>query len=194
MKPNNRNRNVRKKDDGIRKNSDIKYPEVRLLDEDRQPLGIMSTREALSKAQDVGLDLLELSPTATPPVCFIGRADKVAYERQKKAKEQKKSNKATAVKEVKIRPNIADADAMRKLNDANKFLSQGHRVKITMQFRGRERGRIPELSARLTDMVMEQIENGKIEGKPNKTANQHTILLVPVQLEKKESTPDDKSE
>lgn len=188
----NRNRNFKKDTSGIRTNTDIRYPEVRLLGIDRTPLGIMSATQALNKAIDAGLDLVELSPNAKPPVCFIGSADKFIYEKKKKEKDQKKSNKSTATKEVKIRPNIAEGDALRKLNDANKFLSQGHRVKITMQFRGRERARIPELSTRLTTMVMEHIENGKIEGKPNKTFNQHTITVVPIHVDKKESTVDTK--
>lgn len=187
MKPNNKNRNFKKENYGVCTNGDIKYPEVRLLGKDRSPLGIMPIRAALSKALDAGVDLIELSPNAKPPVCFLGSADKFVYEKKKKAKELKKSNKSIATKEVKIRPNIAEGDALRKLNDATKFLSQGHRVKITMQFRGRERARMAELSTRLTGMVMAHITNGKIEGKAANTFNQHTITLVPIHVDKVES-------
>jgi translation initiation factor IF-3 len=192
MNINTKPRNIKKNDGGVRKNSDIRYPEIRLLGKDRTQLGIMSVSDALIKAASVGLDLIELSPDAKPPVCFLGSAEKFIYEKNKDAKkrekDQKKLSKSTAVKEIKFRPNIAEGDALRKLNDVTTFLSQGHRVKITMQFRGRERARIVELSARLTSMVMEHINNGKIEGTPNKTFNQHTITLVPINADVKGST------
>lgn len=190
MKNNNRSRNFNQKDDkGIRTNGDVRYPEVRLLDSDRQLIGIMSSRDAMFKAKEAGLDLIELSPTAKPPVCFLGMADKHIYEVKKKEKENKKKSKGTQTKEIQIRPNIAENDAIRKLAEADKFLSKGNRVRVVMKFRGRERGRIFENAEKLTNLVLSHIENGKMEGvapKPQPNSNQHAITLFPHTNDKKE--------
>lgn len=182
----NRNRNFPQKNNGVPTNDQIRHSEVRLLDSNRQLIGIMSSRDAQAKAREAGLDLIELAANAKPPVCFLGNADKFVYEKKKKEKEQKKKNKAVSMKEIQLRPNIAENDANRKLAEADKFLSQGHKVQVRMQFRGRERGRIDELSERMTQMVTEHIEHGKIEGKATRTFNQYLVTLVPVHKEKKD--------
>lgn len=188
MNKNTRSRNNKPVEKLVNTNYDITHPKVRLLDKDRQFIGIMSGKEANIKAKEAGLDLIELAANATPPVCFIGNADKYVYELKKKEKEKKKGSKTTQLKEIHLRPNIAENDAVRKMKEADKFLSQGNRVQIVMEFRGREKGRIHELSAKMTEMVMTHIENGSIEGKPSQTPNRNVILLVPVHKEKKDAT------
>lgn len=188
MNKNNRSRNNKPVVKLVNTNYDITHPKVRLLDKDRQFIGIMSGKEANLKAKDAGLDLIELAANATPPVCFLGNADKYVYELKKKEKDKKKGSKTTQLKEIRLRPNIAENDAVRKIKEADKFLSQGNRVQVVMIFRGRECARMQELAGKLTEMVLTHIENGAIEGKPSSTNNRHTILLVPSHKEKKEVT------
>lgn len=170
----------------VRMNGQVRYDQVRLLDENREFIGIMSSRDAFFRAKDKGLDLIELSENANPPVCFIGHGDKYLYELKKKEKERKKSNKVVQLKEIQLRPKIAEHDALRKLSDADKFLQEGHRVRIVMQFRGREKARIDESSQRMTKMVTDTISHGKIEGAPSKADGRYSIILIPSHGEKKQ--------
>ncbi len=108
------------------------------MDENGEMLGVLPTRDAIRRAQDVGLDLVEVSPNAEPPVCKILDFGKYKYEQQKKAAEAKKKQKTVELKEVKIRPTTEEHDYQVKLRNARRFLEDGNKVKFSMRFRGRE--------------------------------------------------------
>ena len=127
-------------DRGPPRNEDIDLPEVRVMDEDKTPIGVMSSAEALEIAEEAGLDLVLMSPEANPPVCRIMNYSKYKYEQEKKQRETRKRAKATQVevKELKMRYNIDTHDYGVRLKAAKKFLDGGDRVKVICQFRGRE--------------------------------------------------------
>lgn len=116
----------------------IRVPEVRVIDSEGEQLGVMATDAALARAEEEGLDLVEVSPTARPPVCRIMDFGKYKYEQSKKQKESKKKQHTIHVKEVKFRPKTEEHDYQFKKRHAEEFLQKGHKVKITMMFRGRE--------------------------------------------------------
>ena len=119
-------------------NEQIRDKEVRLIGEEGEQLGIMSSKEALKLAEEAGLDLVKIAPTAKPPVCKIVDYGKYKYEQIRKEKEAKKKQKVIDVKEIRLSPNIDTNDLNTKVNAARKFLSKGDKVKITLRFRGRE--------------------------------------------------------
>ena len=125
-------------DDGPRVNQNIRAEKVRLVDADGEMAGVVSVPEALRMAEEAGLDLVEVSPNADPPVCKILDYGKYKYEQQKKAAEARKKQKTVDVKEVKIRPGIEKHDYEVKMRNARRFLEAGDKVKVTMRFRGRE--------------------------------------------------------
>ncbi|MCF8496258.1 MAG: translation initiation factor IF-3 [Alphaproteobacteria bacterium] len=124
--------------DGPRVNDQIRAPEIRVVDADGEMRGVMSVPEALKLAEEAGLDLVEISPNAAPPVCKILDYGKYKYEQQKKANEARKNQKIVDVKEIKIRPGIGQHDYDVKMRNARRFLEEGDKVKVTMRFRGRE--------------------------------------------------------
>lgn len=126
------------KDKGPRINDRITAIEVRLVDEEGEMQGVVSTSKALKLAEEAGLDLVEVSPNAEPPVCKILDYGKYKYEQQKKANEARKKQKIIDVKEIKIRPGIEKHDYEVKMRNARRFLEEGDKVKVTMRFRGRE--------------------------------------------------------
>ena len=119
-------------------NEKIRSREVRLINQNGENLGVVSIMQALNMAQDTGLDLLEISPTAKPPVCKIMDYGKWKYEEQKKQAEIKKSQKIIETKEIKLRPNIEEHDFQVKIKAANKFIADGNKIKFSIRFRGRE--------------------------------------------------------
>src|SRR5687767_3628596 len=121
-----------------RVNFRIEAREVRLIDAQGNMIGVVPTREALARAEEAGLDLVEIAPTAAPPVCKILDYGKFKYEAQKRANEARKKQKIIEVKEIKMRPNIDDNDYDVKMRSARRFLEEGDKVKVTMRFRGRE--------------------------------------------------------
>src|SRR3954464_8983873 len=123
---------------GPRFNEFITVPKVRVIDENGENLGVMLTAEAIEQAADVGLDLVEVSPNADPPVCKFLDVGKFKYEAQKKANLARKSQKTQEIKEIKMRPNIDDHDYDTKMKAVHKFIGEGDKVKITLRFRGRE--------------------------------------------------------
>ncbi|MCE5286162.1 MAG: translation initiation factor IF-3 [Pelosinus sp.] len=155
----------------LRINEEIRVREVRVVSSTGEQLGIMQTRDALRTALEQQLDLVEVAPTAKPPVCRIMDFGKFKYEQQKRDKEVKKKQKVVTVKEVKLRPNIEDHDFNVKLKNAQRFLEDGDKVKVTIMFRGRELSH-PELGKQilvkmaniLKDMVTVEREP-KLEGK-----------------------------
>lgn len=126
------------KSDEPRVNRAIRAPKVRLVDEEGEMLGVMSVQDALERAQEVGLDLVEISPNAAPPVCKMLDYGKYKYNLQKRASEARKKQKIITVKEVKLRPGIDKHDLDVKLRHVREFLANGDKVKISLRFRGRE--------------------------------------------------------
>ncbi|MDQ2069211.1 translation initiation factor IF-3 [Natronospira bacteriovora] len=120
-----------------RRNKDIRAPQVRLIDQEGEQMGIVPLEQALESAQEAGMDLVEVSPNAEPPVCRIMDYGKFVFEQKKKQAGQKKQ-KQIQVKEVKFRPNTDDNDYRIKLRNATRFLEEGNKVKVTLRFRGRE--------------------------------------------------------
>lgn len=116
----------------------IRVPEIRCIDAAGEQMGVVPTRQALSIAEKAGLDLVEIAPQANPPVCRIMDFGKFKYEREKKAKENKKHQSAGKLKEVKFHANVGEHDFQTKIRHANDFLEQGHKVKFSLYFRGRE--------------------------------------------------------
>ena len=124
--------------DGPRVNEEIRIPQVRLIDQNGEMQGVLSAREAIQRAFAVGLDLVEISPNADPPVCKILDFGKFKYEQQKKRNEAKKKQKVIEIKEIKVRPNIDENDYQVKMRAMKSFIEEGDKVKVTLRFRGRE--------------------------------------------------------
>ena len=119
-------------------NEQIRDREVRVIGEDGEQLGVMSSKEAMRLAEEAGVDLVKIAPTAKPPVCKIVDYGKFKYEQTRKEKEARKKQKVIDVKEIRLSPNIDTNDLNTKINAARKFLSKGDKVKVTLRFRGRE--------------------------------------------------------
>ena len=155
----------------LRINGEIRAREVRVTDAQGEQLGIMSTRDALRKAEEAHLDLVEVAPKAKPPVCRIMDFGKYRYEQQKREKEAKKKQKVISVKEVKLRPGIETHDFNFKVKNAMRFIAEGNKVKATIMFRGRELSH-PELGREILQRVAAQLKDlvsierdAKLEGK-----------------------------
>ena len=158
----------------------IRVPEIRLIDHEGENRGVVSPEDAIAMAEDVGLDLVEISPNANPPVCKIMDFGKFKYESQKKANEAKKKQKVIEVKEVKFRPNIDTHDYDVKMRNVTKFLEAGDKVKVTLRFRGREMAH-QELGRELLEKIADDIEGlGKIEAMPKMEGRQMIMVAAPV--------------
>ena len=160
-------------------NGAIRAPQVRCIDPDGEQLGVLDTREAISKAEDFGLDLVEVQPNVDPPVCKILDYGKYKYEAQKRANEARKKQKIIEVKEIKLRPNIDEHDYQVKMRNVVKFLSGGDKVKVTLRFRGREMAH-QELGASVLTRVREETQDiAKIEAMPKMEGRQMIMVLAP---------------
>ncbi|MBL7014532.1 MAG: translation initiation factor IF-3 [Candidatus Marinimicrobia bacterium] len=124
-----------------RLNDQITVKEVRLISETGEQLGVVATQDAIDRAQDIGLDLMEVAPNSKPPVCKIVNYGKLKYEEKKKKQINKKKQHVVKLKEIRLRPRIDEHDLMTKLNRGRKFLEDGCKLKITLMFRGRELSR-----------------------------------------------------
>jgi translation initiation factor IF-3 len=165
--------------DGPRINDEISVPQVRLIDQDGEMQGVMTAREALIRAYDVGLDLVEISPNAVPPVCKILDYGKYKYEQQKKANEARKKQKVVEIKEIKVRPNIDDHDYDVKMRQMKGFISEGDKVKVTLRFRGREMAH-QDLGVKVLDRIRgEMAETTKVEQFPRLENRQMIMVLAP---------------
>ena len=165
--------------DGPRINEMINSRSVRCIDPDGEQLGILSIDEAMNKAEELGLDLVELQPNADPPVCKILDYGKHKYQAQKRANEARKKQKIIEVKEIKLRPNIDQHDYQVKMKAVRKFIDGGDKVKITLRFRGREMAHV-ELGTDLLSRVQEDIDDfAKIESMPKMDGRQMTMILAP---------------
>ncbi len=161
-------------------NENIRADKVRLVDENGKQVGIVPLKEALQRAQDAGLDLVVVSPNSSPIVCRIMDYGKYNYEKQKKQQKSKKSQKVIRVKELKLRPRIAENDYQTKLKMARSFLGGGNKVKFNIFLRGREREK-KELVEELIERLKLDLEpNGNIEGKPDHQGRRITVTFVPI--------------
>ncbi len=161
-------------------NDKIEANEVRLVDENGDMVGVVSTNEALQMAYDAGLDLVEVSPNANPPVCKILDYGKYKYQEEKRKTEAKKKQKTLQVKELTFRPNIEEHDFQTKLRAAKKFLEAGHKVKLTMRYRGREMSR-QEVGSQILYRMAEELgeEIVKIDQEPKLDGRAMVMLLSP---------------
>ncbi|APE28034.1 translation initiation factor IF-3 [Aurantiacibacter gangjinensis] len=157
----------------------IQAEKVRVIDGEGENLGVMYTREAIEQAQDAGLNLVEVSPNANPPVCKFLDVGKYRYEAQKKANAARKTQKTQDIKEVKMRPNIDTHDYDVKMRNVNKFIDNGDKVKVTLRFRGREMAH-QHLGMDLLKRVQDDVaEIAKVEAFPRLEGRQMLMVLAP---------------
>ncbi len=157
----------------------IQVPKVRVIDDEGENLGVMYTREAIEQAQEKGLNLVEVSPNADPPVCKFLDVGKYRYEAQKKANAARKTQKTQDIKEVKMRPNIDTHDYDVKMKNVNKFIEHGDKVKVTLRFRGREMAH-QHLGMDLLKRVQDDVQEiAKVEAFPRLEGRQMLMVLAP---------------
>lgn len=150
---------------------------MRVVSDTNEQLGIMSLRDAIALAQDKDLDLVEVAPNGRPPVCRIMNYGKYRYEQQKREKEAKKKQKVFQIKEVKLRPNIDDHDFYVKLKNAQRFLKDGNKVKVTIMFRGREMSH-PELGRDVLERVAKELADTIVREKPPKLEGRNMTMVI----------------
>ena len=164
---------------GPRYNDLIQSDKVRVIDENGENLGVMFTNEAIEQAAEVGLDLVEVSPNADPPVCKFLDVGKYRYEAQKKANAARKTQKTQEIKEIKMRPNIDTHDYDVKMRNVNRFIEDGDKVKVTLRFRGRELSH-QQLGMDLLRRVQDDVaEIAKVEAYPRMEGRQMLMVLAP---------------
>jgi translation initiation factor IF-3 len=160
-------------------NEDIRSPQVRLIDQDGEMQGVMTAREAVQRAYAVGLDLLEISPNADPPVVKILDFGKFKYEQQKKKNEARKKQKVIEIKEIKVRPNIDENDYQVKMRAMKSFIEEGDKVKVTLRFRGREMAH-QEIGVRVLERIRSEMDPlTKVEQMPRMENRQMVMVLSP---------------
>ena len=170
----------RTKDRGPRSNNRILSPEVQVIASDGENLGVISTNEAISKAKNEGLDLIEIAPNANPPVCKIMDMGKYKYDAQKKANLAKKKQKIIALKEIKMRPVTETHDYEFKVKNAKKFIAKGDKVKFTIRFKGRELQH-SHLGNELMTKIKEDMKDiGKVELQPKFDGKQMIMVIQPL--------------
>jgi translation initiation factor IF-3 len=165
--------------DGPRVNEEIRIPSVRLIDQEGEMQGVMTVREAMQRAFSVGLDLVEISPNADPPVCKILDFGKFKYEQQKKKNEAKKKQKVIEIKEIKVRPNIDENDYQVKMRAMKSFIEEGDKVKVTLRFRGREMAH-QDIGVRVLERIRAEMDTtSKVEQMPRMENRQMVMVLSP---------------
>ncbi|MGD9536445.1 MAG: translation initiation factor IF-3 [Alphaproteobacteria bacterium] len=163
--------------EGPRVNDEITAPQIRLIGHDGSQVGVVSVRRGIEMAEEIGLDLVEVSPNADPPVCKLMDFGKYKYEAQKKASEARKKQKVIEIKEIKLRPTIDDADYQVKMRNMRRFLEEGDKVKVTLRFRGREMVH-QELGAKVLERVRDDLaEIAKVEQMPKLEGRQMTMVI-----------------
>ncbi|WP_332460243.1 translation initiation factor IF-3 [Pseudophaeobacter flagellatus] len=168
------------RDTGPRTNEKIRASEIRLIGADGENVGVVHPAKAMDMAHEAGLDLVEISPNATPPVCKIMDFGKFKYEQQKRESEARKKQKIIEVKEVKFRPNTDTNDYEVKMRNVYKFLETGDKVKITLRFRGREMAH-QNLGRQLLERVAEDVKDlGKVENMPKMEGRQMVMMIGPL--------------
>ncbi|MGL9717273.1 MAG: translation initiation factor IF-3 [Wolbachia sp.] len=167
-----------KKNNKNRINEFITAREVRLVDQNGEMVGIVTIARALESAQNVGLDLVEIAPDSTPPVCKILDYSKQKYDAKKKASEAKKKQRTLTIKEIKLGPNIGNHDYETKLRQTRDFLTHGHKIKVTMRFRGRELINTEVGVEKLERLIKDTEDIAKVELAPKREGNQYFLALV----------------
>ena len=160
-------------------NEQIRDKEIRLIGESGEQLGIMSSREALKLAEEAGLDLVKIAPTAKPPVCKIVDYGKYRYELARKEKDAKRKQKVIEVKEIRMSPNIDTNDLNTKVGAARKFLEKGNRVKVTLRFRGREMAHM-STSKHILDDFAQMLSDIAVVEKMPKVEGRSMIMFLTV--------------
>ena len=158
-------------------NEQIRDREIRLIGQNGEQLGIMSARDAYQKAQEAGLDLVKIAPTAKPPVCKIIDYGKYRYELARKEKEAKKKQKTIEIKEVRLSPNIDTNDLNTKVGAARKFITNGDKVKVTLRFRGREMAHMFK-SKYILDDFAESLKDIAVIDKPSKVEGRSMVMFL----------------
>ena len=172
-------RPVQPQKEGPRSNNEITVSEVQLINAEGVNIGVTPIAEAMAMAEDAGMDLVEISPNSTPPVCKLLDLGKFKYAAQKKATEARKKQKVIEVKEIKLRPNIDTHDYEVKMRSVEKFIGEGDKVKVTMRFRGREMAH-QELGLELLHKVRDQFDEiAKVESTPRSEGRQMVMVLAP---------------
>ncbi|MCL2162400.1 MAG: translation initiation factor IF-3 [Betaproteobacteria bacterium] len=162
-----------------RVNEEISAPEVRLVGEDGEPIGILSLRAALEAAEEAGLDLVEIAPMAQPPVCKVMDFGKFRYQEQKKAHEARLKQKQVQVKEIKLRPGTDENDYQIKLRNLRRFLEDGDKCKVTLRFRGREMAH-QEFGLRQLERIKADLEDiAQIEQMPKMEGRLMVMVVAP---------------
>jgi translation initiation factor IF-3 len=165
--------------DGPRVNEDIRLREIQLIDQNGTNHGVIDTPTAMKMAQEAGLDLVEISPNTSPPVCKILDYGKYKFQAQKKAAEARKKQKVVEIKEIKLRPMIDDHDYDVKMKAMKRFFEEGDKVKVTLRYRGREMAH-QELGTKLLDRVKTDVaELAKVEQDPKFEGRQVVMVLAP---------------
>ena len=160
-------------------NREIRAPRVRLIGKDGSQIGIVTSREALTHAEQAGLDLVEISPNANPPVCKIIDYGKFRYQLTKKERENKKAQHQAKLKEIKVKPNIDEHDLNTKIKRAREFIEKGNKVRVTCMFRGREMAR-PELGAKVTERFVDNLGDiAQVEAPPKLMGRNLSLVLAP---------------
>lgn len=158
-------------------NGQIRDKEVRVISEDGEQLGIMSSKDAMKLAREAELDLVKIAPKAQPPVCIIIDYGKYKYELARKEKEAKKKQKTVEVKEVRLSPNIDTNDLNTKMNNAKKFITKGNKVKVTLRFRGREMAHMQQ-SKHILDDFAEMLADVAVIEKPAKQEGRSMSMVL----------------
>ncbi|WP_444455751.1 translation initiation factor IF-3 [Rhodobacter capsulatus] len=160
-------------------NERIRAPEIRLIGADGENVGVVTPARAMQMAEEAGLDLVEISPTAVPPVCKIMDFGKFKYEQQKKEAEARKKQKVIEIKEIKFRPGTDTHDYEVKMRSVMKFLEEGDKVKVTLRFRGREMAH-QQLGMELLNRVVGDVgDAGKVESMPKLEGRQMVMMIAP---------------
>ncbi len=164
----------------MRINKEIRAPKVRLIGKDGSQVGIVDIAQALMQAQQEGLDLVEISPNAKPPVCKIIDYGKYRYQITKKERESKKAQHQAKLKEIKVKPNIDEHDLKVKIKHVREFIEKGNKVRITCMFRGREMAR-PELGERVTTRIVEDLADvAQVEASAKLMGRNLSLVLAPL--------------
>ena len=165
---------------GPRTNEGIDTPEIQLIDVSGENVGVVEIEDALARASEAGLDLVEISPNTNPPVCKILDYGKYKYQAQKKAAEARKKQRTVEIKEIKMRPNIDTHDYDVKMRSMNRFFEEGDKVKVTLRFRGREMAH-QDLGVQLLNKVKDDTaEIAKVESEPRLEGRQMVMVLAPI--------------
>jgi len=169
----------------LRVNREIRVPQVRVISDTGEQIGLMATRDAMRMAEEKGLDLVEIVPAASPPVCKIMDYGKYRYDQTKREKESKKASHQVKVKEIKFKPNINENDLQTKLRQTRDFLAKGYKVKVSCMFRGREMIHT-EIGERLVQKVIDDLDDVAAVEAPLKLFGRfYTVVLAPSLKKKK---------